>query len=263
MHAKRSHTRTHRVRWATASHAESLTDRPRVCVCATPRRPLLSSTVPSRPAPTHMQKGRPQSVKVRPNAAMAHMASPSPVRARVPSERLTVGPRVLPPIAGRSSRAWRARRAGRSRATTLARLLCSSRIACGKVATHDGLVWTVHANPCAEMACGRGGSGQNGRGFSPRPRHTDPVYSTSIVWVWVAAWVSYWRSMRSYVDSIVSVRYLGPRVSPILSDLGPESGSEVNPINKQFRSVIVGAGGALRPLDSLVQASGQKLTLGL
>ena len=66
--------------------------------------------------------------------------------------------------------------------------------------------------------------------------------------------------MRSYVDSIVSVRYLGPRVSPILSDLGPESGSEVNPINKQFRSVIVGASGALRPLDSLVQASGQKLT---
>ena len=52
-------------------------------------------------------------------------------------------------------------------------------------------------------------------------------------------------------ESIVRVRYLGPRVSPILTDLGSESGTEVNPINKQFRSVIVGAGGSLWPMDSV------------
>ena len=116
---------------------------------------------------------------------------------------------------------------------------------------------------CAEMMRGRGVGRKNGRGVTNWPRYAGPGYSLSIFWAWVAAGVCCWRSMRSYVDSIVSVRYLGPRVSPILSDLGPESGSEVNPINKQFRSVIVGASGARRPLDSLVQASGQKLTLGL
>ena len=84
--ATRSHTRIHCMRRAAACRGESLTDRPRVCACATPGRPFWSCTLPSHPNPSCMQKERHQSVKVRPSAAMARATSPSPACARVPSE---------------------------------------------------------------------------------------------------------------------------------------------------------------------------------
>ena len=159
MHAKRSHTHIHRVRRAAACRAESLTDRPRVCACATPRRSVWSCTFPSHSDLTRMQKGRHRSDKVRPSAAMAHATSLSPAPARVPSERLTVGPRVRLTIAGTRGHAWSAWRAGRLRATALGRLLCASLVACGKVATRDGLVWAVRATrACRGDARARCGS---------------------------------------------------------------------------------------------------------
>ena len=67
MHAKRSHTHIHRVRRAAACRAESLTDRPRMCACATPRRPVWSCTFPSHSDPTRMQKDQHRSITVRPS----------------------------------------------------------------------------------------------------------------------------------------------------------------------------------------------------
>ena len=84
MHAKRSHTRIHRVRRAAVCRAESLTNRPRVCACETPRRPVWSCTLPSHSDPTRMQKDQHQSITVRSSAAMAHATSPSPAPTRVP-----------------------------------------------------------------------------------------------------------------------------------------------------------------------------------
>ena len=48
----------------------------------------------SHPVLVHVQKDRRQSLKVRPRAVIALAASLTPIRARTPRERLTVGPRV-------------------------------------------------------------------------------------------------------------------------------------------------------------------------
>ena len=80
-HAKRSHTRTHCVQRAAACRAESLTDQPHVCACATARRPVLGSALLSHAALMQMQKDRHQLVKVRPSAAMVRATSLARARA--------------------------------------------------------------------------------------------------------------------------------------------------------------------------------------
>ena len=171
MHAKRSHTHVHRVQRAAACRGESLTDRPPVCACATPRRPVCSCTLPSHPDPTRMQKGRHQSDKVRPSAAMARATSLSPACARVPSERLRVGPRVRLTIAGTSGHALMTWRSGRLRATTLSSLLCASLVACGQTATVSVLCRAVPLAGVCRSVCGRGAGRHNGLGGSPRPQY--------------------------------------------------------------------------------------------
>ena len=58
------------------------------------------------PRPTRMQKTRQQTIEVRPSPAMARATPLSPAHARIPSEALTIRPRVRPPITGTSAAAW-------------------------------------------------------------------------------------------------------------------------------------------------------------
>ena len=180
--ATRSHTRIHCMRRAAACRGESLTDRPRVCACATPGRPFWSCTLPSHPNPSCMQKERHQSVKVRPSAAMARATSLSPACARVPSERLRVGPRVRLTIAGTSGHALMTWRSGRLRATTLSSLLCASLVACGQTATVSVLCRAVPLAGVCRSVCGRGAGRHNGQGGSPRPKYALPSWSLSMIW---------------------------------------------------------------------------------
>ena len=163
MHAKRSHTRTHRVRWATASHAESLTDRPRVCACATPRRPLLGSTFPLLTRPDAHAKRAASVSQGAPERCDGARDLSLRARARVLSGRLTVAPFVRVTIVGTSDSASRALRIGQRRTATVSSLLCISPVACGQTATVSVLCPAVcPAGVCRGM-CGRVVGRQNGQ----------------------------------------------------------------------------------------------------
>jgi len=100
-------------------------------------RPLagLSWVLHSSRAPPRFKCKRTAINSLRCAQALRWCARPlSPVRAHVPLERLTIGPRVRPPIAATSSRPSRAWRSSEDRAAKLTTLLWVALVAWGQAA---------------------------------------------------------------------------------------------------------------------------------
>ena len=110
----------------------------------------------------------------------------SPVRAHVPLERLTIGPRVRPPIAATSSRASRAWRSSEDRAAKLTTLLWVALVAWARPRLCRCRIRRCRWPGRAEAMCERGAGRHGGRGEGLRPQYAQPACSHSTLWAWVA-----------------------------------------------------------------------------